>query len=172
MTNDYAEHNKAMLQQISDVAWLVHQGNQRIGILNKDVQEHYTFISGKELVNFDNDIEVIEHFGNLSLFKEQINTPTNTHDAYYIGGFEVSYPEPYALEEGHPDFRQDIPLYTKIEGSNVYYAAGFYCINFPKGWKYASSPKLSTLEKYGYEGPYKTVLECRQRAKELNRNAK
>ena len=35
------KNRKAELQQISDVAWLVTQGHKRIGILNKDVQNHF-----------------------------------------------------------------------------------------------------------------------------------
>lgn len=170
MTN--TDFEKTMLQQISDVAWLVHQGEKRIGILNKDVQEHYTFISGRELVNFNNEFEVKKHFGNLSLFDVQINTPAQKQDKYYIRGYEVNYPEPFALEEGHPDYRNDLPLFTKIQDSKVYYAAGHYCVNFHKGWKYADGPKLSTLLKYGYIGPFKTKLEAKQHHKMLTLNAK
>ena len=43
--------NKAQLQQISDVAWLVRQGPRKLGILNKDVQEHYFYINGKPEVS-------------------------------------------------------------------------------------------------------------------------
>ena len=39
--------SKAKLQQISDVAWLVRQGANKMGILNKDVQDHYFYINGK-----------------------------------------------------------------------------------------------------------------------------
>jgi len=56
--------SKTMLQQISDVAWLVHQGNQKLGILNKNAQERFTYITGKDLVNFKDDHEVEEYFGN------------------------------------------------------------------------------------------------------------
>lgn len=167
MTSEYI--NKTVLQQISDVAWLVHQGNQRLGILNKDVQNHYTYITGKELVKFDDESDVVEHFGNASLFEEQIATPTQKHDKYYIRGHEVDYCEPFVVEETNPDFNPDVPLYTKIEGSTVYYAAGFYCINFEKGWKHAHGPKYSTLTQYGFEGPFKTELEARQRIKFLNK---
>lgn len=170
MTN--SEFEKTKLQQISDVAWLVHQGNHKLGILNKDVQNHYTYITGKELVSFDNDNEVIEHFGNLTLFKEQITAPAQRHDKYFIRGYEVDYEEPFALEENHPDYNADIPLYTKIEGSDVYYAAGFYCINFEKGWKHAHGPKYSTLLKYGFKGPFKTELEVKQKIKYLNKGQK
>jgi hypothetical protein len=163
------EQEKTVLQQISDVAWLVHRGSNRVGILNKDVQEHYTYITGKELVNFVDRTEVIDHFGNMSLFEEQITTPANTDDKLYIKGYEVDYHDPYALEESHPDYDHNLPLYTKIEGGDVYYAAGYYCINFEKGWKHAHGPKLATLQKYGFVGPFRTELEMRQELKKLNK---
>lgn len=160
---------KAKLQQISDVAWLVHQGEQKIGILNKGVQEHFTYITGKDLVNFDNDHEVEEYFGNATLFDEQITSSPIKPGAFYIKGHEVDYETPYALDEAHPDYLEDIPLYTKIEGSDVYYAAGYYCINFEKGWKQSHGPKLATLLKYGYVGPFRTEIEMRQQLKKLNK---
>ena len=143
-----------------------------MGILNKDVQEHYTYITGKELVNFDNETQVREHFGNISLFEQPITEPAQKQDVYYIKGYAVDYPEPHALEPDHPDYRADLPLYTKIPGRSVYYAAGFYCIRFDKGWKLAQGPKLVTLEKYGFEGPFRTELEARERIRVLNRQRK
>ena len=161
--------SKAVLQQISDVAWLVHQGEHKLGILNKDIQEHFTYITGKEFVSFSNETEVVEHFGNVELFEEQITTPVQVKDKFYIRGYEVDYDYPIAVEEGHPDYQDSVPLYTKIEGSAVYYAAGYYCINFNKGWKHAHGPKYSTLTSYGFTGPYKTEMEARMHLKKLNK---
>lgn len=167
MTNE-----KTMLQQISDVAWLVSQGDQNIGLLNKDIQAHYTYISGKELVNFRNENEVIDHFGNSSLFEEQIETPVKKKEKYFIKGYEAKYENPHVLEHSHPDYRPDLPLYSKIEGNTVYYAAGYYCIKFDCAWKNANCPKLATLIKYGYEGPFRSLKEARIRMKELNKEMK
>ena len=58
------------LQQVSDVAWLVKQGENKLGILNKDVQEKYVYITGKELLKFEDESEASEHFGNIKLFSE------------------------------------------------------------------------------------------------------
>ena len=44
---------KATLQQISDEAWLVRQGKNKLGILNRDVQNHYFYINGKDSINLD-----------------------------------------------------------------------------------------------------------------------
>jgi len=160
---------KTKLQQISDVAWIVQQGTKRIGILNKDVQEHYTFISGQSVELFDNDEEVREHFGNITLFEDRIDQPTTTNGNFFIKGHRVNYPDPVPVEPSDPAYRDDLPLYLKTEGSDVYYAAGWYAINFEKGWKHGHGPKLSTILQYGYKGPFKTEIECRQTLKKLNK---
>ena len=157
------------LQQISDVAWLVNQGEQHVGILNKDVQSKFTYITGRNVVKFDDEFEVVEHFGNASLFTELDNREAVKQDDYYVKGYLVDYPEPFVVDEDHPAYDERLPLYTKLEGSDVLYAAGYYCIRFNKGWKYAHGPKLVTIQKYGYEGPFHTELEARQRMKFLNK---
>lgn len=164
--------NNTMLQQISDVAWLVHHGEHNLGILNKDVQEHFTYITGTELVNFDDQMQVTSHFGNIKLFEEQIEAPVKMNETFYIKGYPVKYTNPVIVESDDPAYRADIPLYTKIRGNTVYYAAGYYCINFEKSWKSIHSPKLSTMVKYGYEGPFKTDAEVKRRTIELNRARK
>jgi hypothetical protein len=175
MINNYSlkglpmTHEKTVLQQISDVAWLVHQGPAKLGILNKDVQEHYTYITGKDLVKFNDQYEVVEHFGNLNLFNEVITSPAKTSERIFIKGFEVDHDSPIVIDATHPDYREDLPIYAKIEGKGIYYAAGYYCIDFEKGWKKSRGPKLATLLKYGFEGPFKTELEMRQRLKMLNK---
>jgi hypothetical protein len=159
------------LQQISDVAWLVNRGGERIGILNQDIQNNFIYISGANTLNFHDRQEVKEYFGNIKLFEEQIDKPVVNPDKYYVKGHEVDYAEPFAVQEGEEGYDPALPLYTKLEGSDVYYAAGYYCIHFGKGWKHARAPKAATLYRYGFEGPFQTELEAKQRMKYLNRNA-
>lgn len=160
------------LQQISDVAWIVQRGTQRMGILNKDVQNHYTFISGKSVEVFNDDSEVRNHFGNIRLFEDQIAEEIIRKEGMYIRGHLVDYPDPVLVEESDPNYRTDLPLYLKSVGSDVYYAAGWYCINFERGWKQAHSPKLSTLLQYGFTGPYRTKEQSRTEMKKLNQSKK
>jgi len=161
--------NKAQLQQISDVAWLVRQGDKRIGILNKDIQEKYFYITGRNSVKFENEDDVVDHFGNLHLFTEQITESATVNEGFYIKGYEVEYENPYPLDNSHPDYNDRVPLYTKTAESDVYYAAGWYGINFGKGWKRANGPKYSTLATYGFVGPFKTEMECKIEVKNLNK---
>lgn len=161
---------KTKLQQISDEAWLVKQGDEKVGILNKDVQHRYTYITGKTVTLFSDDTEVQQHFGNIKLFEEvDTNSTIESNDEFFICGHKVDVPNPIPVEENDPNYREDLPLYLKTENSNVYYSAGWYCINFEKGWKHGHGPKLATLEHYGYTGPYKTEFECRAELKRLNK---
>lgn len=163
------------LQQISDVAWIVQRGSQRMGILNKNVQNHYIFVSGKSVEVFDNDTAVREHFGNINLFEDQSKQALVRKDGLYIRGHLVDYSDPVLVEESDPNYNPDLPLYLKSAGSDVYYAAGWYCINFERGWKQAHSPKLRTLLEYGFTGPFQNKSESREEMKRLNkirRNAK
>jgi hypothetical protein len=157
------------LQQITEEAWLVRQGDHKLGILNKDMTERYTFISGKDMKLFDGDHEVREHFGNIKLFEEAVTSTEITADEFFIKGHKVDVENPIPVEVNDPNYRDDIPLYLKTETSDVYYAAGWYCINFDKAWKHGHGPKLNTLLTYGFRGPFKTELECRTELKRLNK---
>ena len=99
------------------------------------------------------------------------NTPENsvTPDKMFIAGFEIPFPAPELVSSDHPDYNKDLPLFSKTANSDVLYAAGWYAINFEKGWKHGNCPKLSTLITYGYEGPFKTKIELKQRLKVLNK---
>ena len=163
------KNRKAELQQISDVAWLVRQGKNKMGILNKDVQDHFFYINGSKGIALDNEEEVQKFFGNANIFEDQVTTPTTEPDAFYIKGHLIDYETPYPLDPGEEDYDPDVPLYTKTPDSDIYYAAGWYCINFEKGWKRSHGPKYSTLTNYGFSGPFKTEVECRQELKRLNK---
>ena len=160
---------KTRLHQISEEAWLVKQGKDSLGILNKDVQERYTYISGKTITLFDDDVEVREHFGNIKLFEEQDDNQVSTPDEFFIKGHKIDVSNPIPVEVNDPNYRDDIPLYLKTENSDVYYAAGCYAIKFDKAWKHGHGPKLQTLLTYGYKGPFASKEECRAELKRLNK---
>ena len=53
------------------------------------------------------------------------------------------------------------PLFSKSNNPKSLYCAGYYCIRFEKGWVKSFCPKLITLERYEYRGPFKTDIEMR-----------
>jgi hypothetical protein len=53
-----------------------------------------------------------------------------------------------------------VPIYTKTEKSSSYHCAGHYIIRFSSGWVKSFSPKLLTLQRYPFKGPFMTNQEA------------
>ena len=60
------------------------------------------------------------------------------------------------------DVKRKLPLFTKSSDSKSLYCAGYYVIRFDKGWVKSFCPKAITLQRYEYQGPFKTEIEMKQ----------
>jgi len=49
-----------------------------------------------------------------------------------------------------------LPLFTKDSKSKSWYAAGWYCVKQHRNWQVMQNPKLITLQRYQYRGPFHT----------------
>ena len=144
------------LQQISEDAWIVNDDTKRVGILHKTIQDKFTYVDKTETILYDSEADVKEAFQNKFLFRNTNKLDINQPATFYIKGYEVDYPNPVPVDPSHKDYMEEIPLFAKTENSDVYYAAGWYAINFEKGWKHGN-------------GPFKTKIELKQRLKVLNK---
>lgn len=161
--------DQIQLQKISDDAWIVNDDQKHVGILHKTIQDKYTYLDKTETILFDNKEEVAEFFHNKFVFDNETLLDVTQPSTFYIKGYAVDYPNPVPVDTTSEYYNEDIPMFAKTENSNVFYAAGWYCINFEKGWKSGNCPKVSTLLQYGYEGPFKSKIEVKQRLKVLNK---
>jgi hypothetical protein len=159
---------RAKLQPITDSAWIVHGDQNKLGILNRDVQNHYTFVNGSVVLKFDDKKEVMRHFGNTHLFKEQITAEIIKPDASYINGYLVRHLNPVPVEADSELYNPNLPLYLKKQGSKSTWCAGYYCIKYPGlGWCFYFNIKEATLLNYPHEGPFRTQFEAKQRQRTL-----
>jgi hypothetical protein len=53
-----------------------------------------------------------------------------------------------------------LPLFTRDTKSKSWFAAGWYRVKQHRKWKIIENPKLITLERYAYQGPFKTKEEA------------
>lgn len=160
--------SKPKLLQVTDSAWIVKQDDTPVGILNRDVQDRFVYTSGKTSWSFDSDNQVEEHFNNARLF-DNSDTITMTEPRVFVKGYEIFQDDPELIDDDDPRAVDGLPLYLKKPGSDIIYAAGYYAVLFSRGWTRGFHPKLSTLTKYGYEGPWKTKEEAQARIKQLNK---
>ena len=54
------------------------------------------------------------------------------------------------------DVVHHLPIYTKTAKSKSWFAAGWYSIKRGRNWKIIQDPKLIALQRYPYQGPFRT----------------
>lgn len=100
-------------------------------------------------------------------FDFEARTAADDHnDHHYVFGYPTTHVDLFKTQE-----RDNLPCFTKTVTSKVFFAAGYYGINFDNGgWMEAFCPKLSTLRKYQYAGPFKTLTDAQIAIRRKQRN--
>lgn len=143
--------------------WIVEEQGNKVGILKVTEQKKYIFSSRDKITTFDSKKKLCETFGN-NFFVTQSTLPEQEFEKE-VHGYSAST----APHNPMFDVRRNLPLYTKSEKSKSVYCAGYYIIQFEKGWVKSFCPKLITIERYPYEGPFKTDFEMKQRLSNAKR---
>jgi hypothetical protein len=84
------------------------------------------------------------------------NRPNREPASYQVQG----YPSGSRVYNPIWDVQHKLPLYTKNNKSRSWYAAGWYQVKQRRTWAIVQSPKLITLERYPYQGPFYTREEA------------
>jgi hypothetical protein len=143
--------------------WIVEDHGNKVGVLKVTEQKKYVFSSKDKTTTFDSKKKLFETFGK-DFFISNVNAPATVKENE-VHGYSASG-EPH-----NPmfDVKRNLPLFTKSSKSKSVYCAGYYIIKFDKGWVKSFCPKLITIERYPYEGPFKTDLEMKQRLSNAKR---
>jgi hypothetical protein len=81
----------------------------------------------------------------------KIKTPANLVHGYPVVG---------RIHNPMWDVSQQLPVYTKTNKSKSWFAAGWYNVKKGRKWKAVLAPKLITLQRYPYQGPFYTQEEA------------
>ena len=159
-----------ILKEITEKSWLVlSEGEQeRIGLLSSN-PSGFVLLAKDGKVNFATEEEVREFFEE-DIFDKIITPTIQQEKEFFVKGFPVDFDNPF--EADAEDEVSDLPLFTKTKASKVYHCAGYYCIKFPRGWIHSFCPKLATLDKYQYVGPFRTKMEMKSHLSMLKKNDK
>ena len=141
---------------LKDKFWIVEEEGNNIGTLSWG-DDRYMFSSKNKTMFFDNQKQIKKEFG-LDMSVEEMPEVTNKSLAKEIYNFPTSV-LPY---NSMYDIKRKLPLFTKSVKSKSLYCAGYYIIRFEKGWVKSFCPKLITIERYDFKGPFKTEIEMRQ----------
>ena len=134
--------------------WILEEKGKKIATVSLTDQKY--LLTNKQGVTFLTDrLSIEKNLGDTIEWSKLQITEIQTKEIYDFPTNTIPHHSMYNLQN-------KLPLFTKSEKSKSFYCAGYYIIKFDKGSVKSFCPKLITLEKYMYEGPFKTKIELNQ----------
>ena len=142
---------------INDKFWIVEQNGSKVATLRKDEDNRFVMSNETGIKIYNTKESLTRQFGK-DFFVVSIVKEANDAQPNEVHGFTTSTNPHNAMF----DVQRKLPLFTKSSDSKSLYCAGYYVIKFDKGWVKSHCPKLITLQRYDYRGPFRTELEMKQ----------
>jgi hypothetical protein len=132
---------------VKDQYWILKEDNKKIGELES---------AGGELVVKLKDPARFKTFKMNGRVMPSIEfeppIPRTESEKNFVHGYEVKG----AVYNPVWDVKQRLPLFTREDKSKSWFAAGWYLVRQHRNWRAVQHPKLITLQRYAYQGPYHT----------------
>lgn len=142
---------------IKDKFWIVEKDGEKFATLRKNEDNRFILSNESGIKIYDNKESLTKQFGK-DFFIAKIVKESRDALPNEVHGYGTSVEPHNAMF----DIQRKLPLFTKSSDSKSLYCAGYYTIRFEKGWVKSFCPKLITLQRYEYKGPFKTDLEMKQ----------
>lgn len=151
---------------IPNKEWILEDEGVKIGSISKR-KKGYDFLRKGKKFEFKSLEEVKKELGITIIdggAKKKVEAVLQ-EDSFCI------YDYPCSSKPFEPVYnvKKKLPLFAKSAKSKSQYCAGYYVIKFRKGWVKSFCPKLITLERYPYHGPFKTEVEMRAMLNTVNK---
>lgn len=142
---------------INDKFWVVENNGEKLGTLRKNDDDRFILSDMSGVKVFNNKESLTTQYGK-DFFIVQIVKPANNAPSKEVQGFPTCT-TPHNLMY---DIQKKLPLFTKTKESRCIFCAGYYVIHFNKGWVKSFCPKLITLQRNEFKGPFKTEQEMKK----------
>ena len=135
--------------------WIVEDNGKKIATIQAVEGGGFTYVKGatyRERFPALKDIEVKYNVSISDENNESAKTKDNSLYGYPVGDTKT-FNESYNAQT-------KMPIFTKTPASKSQYCAGFYCIELDNDqWISHFCPKLITVRRYAYMGPFKNENE-------------
>jgi hypothetical protein len=142
--------------------WIVERDGEKLATIQA-VEENggFVYVHDNQREHFPS-IKLLSMKYNIEFVKADRKTKPPVDNTVY--GFPV---------QGHAhnqvlDVQRYLPIYTKGLKSKSFFCAGHYIVKFGNDWTNVFCPKLITLNRYPYQGPFKTLDRVLEIMKETN----
>lgn len=139
--------------------WVIeNDAGERIGTIaqNKDKVSYRVGDSTEDFPSFS-EMQKLKNVEVARRTRSESKRRTETTENMVYG-----YPTGHTPHNDIWNVQMRLPLYTKTAKSSSYHCAGYYIIKFDKTWCKSYTPKLITLQRYPYQGPFTNKTELTQ----------
>jgi hypothetical protein len=147
---------------VKNKMWIVESAGTKVGNIMAVEEGGVVYLHDNQRETFPS-IKILQKTYNIEFVKAEkpIKEKLSVYDVY---GFPTNAkPHNEVL-----DVQRYLPIYTKGAKSKSFFCAGHYIIKFSSTWVRAYCPKLITLNRYEYQGPFKTQERMLEAMKEAN----
>jgi hypothetical protein len=151
---------------IKNKFWIVERDGEKIATIQAIDEGGFAYVDHMHRERFAT-IKLIENKFNIkftkSIEKPKVEKPVALRE-YEVYGWPTTH-KPYNTLY---DVSKKLPLFTKSDKSKSYFCAGYYIVKFSNTWTKATCPKLITLQRYEFRGPYHTKEQMQEHLRIAN----
>lgn len=144
--------------------WIVEKDGEKIATIQTS-PAGVTFVHNEKRERFVS-INLLKAKHNITFIKgpSRKKKPEVSHEV-------SSYPCDHVPHNALFNVSKKLPVYTKTNKSKSFFCAGYYLIRFNVGFVASYCPKLITLNRYEFRGPFHSKTEMKEAAKLLREKA-
>ena len=135
--------------------WIVEESGKKIGTIQAIDEGGFSYVHENTRERFAS-IRLISKKYNIEFAKADKTPSTLTVDVY-------GYPAVGKIFNQVFDVARRLPIYTKTAKSRSFFCAGYYLVKFGNNWVKEFCPKLITLNRYQFKGPFRTAEETQEK---------
>lgn len=132
--------------------WILRDDNRKVGNIE----------AGPDGVQIRINNQV-EHFKNIRTLRQRVKInfePQVRRHVTDAGNTVNGYPTTSRPYNEIFNVQYQVPLWTREPRSRSWYAAGWYRVRHGRSWSVVQCPKLIVLERYDYQGPFRSREEA------------
>lgn len=132
---------------IDNQYWILRNNERKVGNIEATTDGYQVKINDQ-----------VQHFKSIRMVKNRIGidfepiAKSKTTKETSVYGFDAGCRVYNAVYE----VKKHLPLFTKTKKSKSWFAAGWYRVQQNGQWKVLKNPKLITLQRYPFNGPFHT----------------
>jgi hypothetical protein len=135
--------------------WIVENSGNKVATIQAIEEGGFVYVHDEQREKFSN-IKMLSKKYNIKFDKTSKLKTETTNDVYGYSCTAKSYNKVY-------DVARKLPIFSKSAKSRSYFCAGHYLVKYSNNWISEFCPKLITLNRYEYMGPFKTAHEAQEK---------